>query len=200
MWRLINTVSSRTNDKSTLIDRITVGNIDKVDAGSITNHFAEYFSSVGKTYANKIAIGKQDFSSYLKLLPTQPKSLFLMPCTENEIEVILRNLGNKTSSGNDNISNVLLKKIYPCLLLPLTIIFNNSMVNGIFPNSMKAADVIPLFKSGKRNLSTNYRPISLLLTLSKILEKLIYSRVYNFLTETGSIYDSQYGFRSKHSC
>ena len=74
------------------------------------------------------------------------------------------------------------------------------MVNGIFPNSMKAADVIPLFKSGKRNLSTNYRPISLLLTLSKVLEKLIYSRVYNFLTENGSIYDSQYGFRSKHSC
>ena len=200
LWRLINTVSARTNDKSTLIDRITVGNIDKTDAGSITNHLAEYFSSVGKTYANKIATGKRDFVSYLNVLPSQPKSLFLTPCTETEIKDIIGKLGNKSSSGNDDISNILLKKIYPCLLLPLSIIFNNSMVNGVFPNSMKAADVIPLFKSGKRNLSTNYRPISLLLTLSKILEKLIYSRVYNFLTENSSIYESQYGFRSKHSC
>ena len=64
---------------------------------------------------------------------------------------------------------------------------------------MKHAEVIPLFKSGLKNFTNNYRPISLLLTLSKILEKLMYSRIYEFL-DKGQIYDSQYGFQSKHSC
>ena len=65
---------------------------------------------------------------------------------------------------------------------------------------MKAADVSPLYKSKERHVVTNYRPISLLITLSKILEKVVYSRVYNFLVETDQLYQSQYGFRSGHSC
>ena len=57
-----------------------------------------------------------------------------------------------------------------------------------------------LFKSKSKSETNNYRPISLFLTLSKLLEKVIYDRVYNFLNETNQIYDSQYGFRSGHSC
>ena len=65
---------------------------------------------------------------------------------------------------------------------------------------MKAADVSPLHKNKERHVVTNYRPISLLITISKILEKEVYSRVYNFLVETDQLYQSQYGFRSGHSC
>ena len=65
---------------------------------------------------------------------------------------------------------------------------------------MKLAEVIPLYKKGNPHHTENYRPISLLITLSKVLEKIIYSRVYTFLKETGQIYRSQYGFRHKHSC
>ena len=65
---------------------------------------------------------------------------------------------------------------------------------------MKHADVVPLFKGGDEHALGNYRPISLLLALSKILEKVIYARVYNFLNVTNQIFKSQYGFRSKHSC
>ena len=65
---------------------------------------------------------------------------------------------------------------------------------------MKAADVSPLYKSKEKYMVTNYRPISLLITMSKILEKVVYVRVYNFLVETGQLYQSQYGFRSGHSC
>ena len=64
---------------------------------------------------------------------------------------------------------------------------------------MKLGDVVPLYKSKERYLTTNYRPISLLTTLSKILEKVMYKRTYNFLTETNQIYSGQYGFRNKHS-
>ena len=65
---------------------------------------------------------------------------------------------------------------------------------------MKMADMFPLFKSKDRTEPNNYQPISLLLTLSKILEKVMYTRVYNFLIDTNQIYSCQYGFRSGHNC
>ena len=65
---------------------------------------------------------------------------------------------------------------------------------------MKYAEVIPLYKNKNRKEVTNYRPILLLLTLSKILEKVMYMRTYKFLNDTTQIFGSQYGFRTKHSC
>ena len=65
---------------------------------------------------------------------------------------------------------------------------------------MKLADVVPLYKGKEHYLETNYRPILLLTTLSKVLEKIIYTRVYTFLQNTGQLYENQYGFRAAHSC
>ena len=65
---------------------------------------------------------------------------------------------------------------------------------------MKIAEIIPLYKSKECDEVINYRPISLLMTISKLLEKIIYIRVYSFLEEHNILYDSQYGFRSKRSC
>ena len=95
---------------------------------------------------------------------------------------------------------IYLKILGNVLAVPLTIICNQSMEQVIFPQNMKLADVIPLYKGGDESLVDNYRPISLLMTISKILEKVIYSRVYKFLDKTQQFYKSQYGFRSKHSC
>ena len=106
----------------------------------------------------------------------------------------------KTSSGYDCVSNNLVKSLKNSLLRPLKIIFNRSMKSGIFPNIMKKAEVIPLYKGGERFIASNYHPISLLLTISKLLEKLVYKRLYTFLTDCNQIYQSQYGFRSNHSC
>ena len=75
-----------------------------------------------------------------------------------------------------------------------------SIIEGLFPGAMKLAEVFPLFKSKDKTVTTNYRPISLLLTLSKVLEKVIYKRTYDFLNTSGQIFSSQYGFRTKHSC
>ena len=65
---------------------------------------------------------------------------------------------------------------------------------------MKYAEVVPLYKGKEKDLSVNYRPISLLVTISKILEKIVYMQTYDFLDTSGQLYSSQYGFRSKHSC
>ena len=83
---------------------------------------------------------------------------------------------------------------------PLSIVFNKSISSGVYPDSFKLADVTPLYKTGPKNESANYRPISLPITISKILGKLIHKCVYTFLDINGQIYQSQYGFRTKHSC
>ena len=74
------------------------------------------------------------------------------------------------------------------------------MEEGIFPVNMKKADIVPLYKSKDKQECCNYRPISLLITLSKLLEKIVYKRVYQFLEKTEQIFPSQYGFRTSHSC
>ena len=70
---------------------------------------------------------------------------------------------------------------------------------AFFPSTFKTAKVFPIFKSGNKHLVQNYRPISLLPCLSKVLEKLIKSRLLKFLTKHTILYDLQYGFREKHS-
>ena len=73
-------------------------------------------------------------------------------------------------------------------------------MSGIFPDLMKVAEVVPLHMGKSPHIDSNYRLISLLTTMSKILEKVMYTQVYNFLDKTNQIYESQYGFRAKHSC
>ena len=94
----------------------------------------------------------------------------------------------------------MLKTLHLSIVGPLTIIFNKSLSEGCFPDRMRYADVVPLYKSKEHYLTTNYRPISLLITISKLLEKVMYTRTYNFLTSTDQLYAGQYGFRKQHSC
>ena len=121
------------------------------------------------------------------------------PTTQGEFLKTINNLPSKKSSGYNGISNVVLKDIAPIIIAPLTTIFNMSLTQGVFPDCMKLAEIIALYKSKDRELCSNYRPISLLITISKILEKIVYKRVFRFLNSTNQIYYKQYGFRSKRS-
>ena len=76
---------------------------------------------------------------------------------------------------------------------------NLSLSQGIFPNKLKVAKVVPIFKSGEQSSFTNYRPISVLPVLSKIYEKVVYKRLLNYLTENNILYHNQFGFRNRHS-
>ena len=80
------------------------------------------------------------------------------------------------------------------ILNPLTHIFNLSFKQGEFPDTMKLSEIISLFKTGHRDQMINYRPISLLITLSKLLEKSMYTQLYNFVTKHNIFYNKQYGF------
>ena len=126
--------------------------------------------------------------------------MFMTPTSKSEIERMITKLPNKKSKGHDDISNILLKRLKASISHPLQIVFNKSLQEGSFPESMKQAYVFALYKSKEKHLVNNYRPISLLVTISKILEKIVYTRTYNFLCNTDQLYQSQYGFWTGHSC
>ena len=200
LWQTINHVIRKTNNKSEVIEKLKIDNITEHRGEVIAEELAKYFSTVGKVFANKIGPSVKSERDYLNSIPVSTKSIFLAPVTTTEINRIITNMMPKTSSGIDEINNKLLKEIKSVVLVPLEQIFNLSLERGVFPERMKIAKVVPLHKGKSKEHANNYRPISLLLTISKVLEKVVYSRVYEFLTNTGQLYVSQYGFRKKHAC
>ena len=183
-----------------MIEKLKINNITEYRGDVIAEELAKYFSTVGKTFADRIGPSTKSEHDYLKSIPISTNSIFLNPVTTAEVNNILTNMIPKTSSGIDDINNKLLKELKEYLLVPLEQIFNLSLIQGIFPDRMKTAKVVPLHKGQNKDIANNYRPISLLLTISKILEKVVYKRVYRFLTDTGQLFVSQYGFRKKHAC
>ena len=93
----------------------------------------------------------------------------------------------------------MVKQIAPQIVNQLADILNKSFLTGIVPSKLKIAKVIPLYKAKDPALFSNYRPISLLPVFSKILERLMYNRLYNFLTEHNILSTNQFGFRKKYS-
>ena len=200
LWQLINNISGIVNNKTKLVECLSINKIDHYDANSITNEFGKHFSTVGKKFAEAIPTPVKPSMSFIEKIILNKKSMFLYEVTESEFRNLIDSLENKSSSGFDNISNIIFKKLKSTIVPPLTKIVNLSLATGVFPEKMKHADVVPLYKNKSRKEVTNYRPISLLLTLSKILEKVMYTRTYRFLNDTNRILGSQYGFRTRHSC
>ena len=126
--------------------------------------------------------------------------MIVRPTTVPEIDTLIKQLPNKTSYGHDKISNIMLKALRTSITYPLCHIFNASLSEGTFPDWMKIAEVIPLYKGKDMDLMINYRPISLLITLSKLLEKIMYTRLYGYLETQKLLYPSQYRFRTKRTC
>ena len=93
----------------------------------------------------------------------------------------------------------MLKIAAPAFADSLTYIFNQAITLSSFPNDWKMAIVIPVYKSGHRNLPGNYKPISVLPTTSKIMEQILYNQLYMYLAEFGLLSSAQFGFRKPHS-
>ena len=120
--------------------------------------------------------------------------------TENEVRKIIKSLKNKSSSGFDGITPINLKKCAEIVLIPLTYIINTSIVTGIFPNELKSAKITPLYKGkGKKDSIQNYRPISVVNTISKVLETCIEKQIRNFCEQNNLLPAHQHGFRKGRS-
>ena len=104
-----------------------------------------------------------------------------------------------SSPGYDEFPAFIAKQCIDNYVVPLTYVINMSLMEGIFPSELKLAKVVPIFKSGESDKVPNYRPISVLSFFSKILEKIMYNNVVNFLDKNDTFYKYQFGFRKSHS-
>ena len=124
---------------------------------------------------------------------------FLTPTDKNEMSLIISSLDSHKSSGLNNIPVKILKLLKNDISQQLSDIFNMSFSTGQFPSVLKIAKVIPILKKQSRVDYTNYRPIFLLSSIEKIIEKLTYKRLSNFLDINNLMYSLQFGFRAKYS-
>lgn len=195
-WKHINNLISKSNKKT--IRQITVNGGTIKDKQKMADEFNYFFANIGSKLASTIdTSNKKPFNDYLNKIITSSFNFDLL--SPNDTMKIIKSLKTKTSTGHDGISTKLLKSIAPGLINPLTLIINQSLITGIFPDTMKIAKVIPLFKKENPELVDNYRPVSLLCAISKVFEKTAYNQLYNYFKINNLFYNSQYGFRDEHS-
>ena len=189
------------NVKSSNIANINLFDNDKnliSDQKNIANKFNEYFVNVGSNIENKIPKTHGDFKSYLNKIKSS-KSFFLRATGPLEIDKIIDTLDLNKSTGPNSIPVYILKILKPFFSNWLSIIINLAFEVSVFPDFLKLAKIIPIHKKGCKLDHVNYRPISLLSVFSKIFEKVLYKRMYSFLSNEKLIFDKQYGFRSNYS-
>ena len=151
-----------------------------------------------KKIEEKIPKGKKSIDDYLRNL-TNENTFALFLVTNEEISDYISTLSIRKASGPSSIEPTILKMFKTELSIPLCLIINLSFSSGVFPQKLKLAEVIPVHKKGDKSLTCNYRPISLLSNISKIIEKIVRNRLYAFLEKCKCIYKLQFGFRNFHS-
>lgn len=193
IWQLTNGFVNRTKCNPTIIENINVNGEVIDNKKQIANHFNTHFSTIGANLANKHIPG-----NYLKYLDKKPTSMNFNPVTEADIAKIIKEMKQKRSMGHDGLSNFVIKAILPEICKVLTTVINTILDSGTFPHTLKIAKVLPLFKKGKKEDLNNYRPISILPTISKIVEKVIEKQIREYMDSYGYFYQHQFGFRAGH--
>ena len=197
-WSTINDIIGKTKKTSDFPKYFLINGQQIDDDYKIANEFNKFFINVGPNLAESIQT--PPMSSFEEYLGISTKKKFNFQ--EVSIEAVTKaidSLKPKTSYSKDRISNKLLKFLKIELAPPLTSIINQSISHGIFPDSLKMAKVTPLYKKQENYLMNNYRPISILPSVSKVFERIMHNQIYQYFTKNSLFYKSQYGFRRQHS-
>ena len=125
--------------------------------------------------------------------------MFLQPTDKEEITNIISSLNSNKASGPNSVPYRILFLLKNEISKQLADLFNISFITSVFPSVLKTTKVVPVFKKDSKLDYNNYRPISLLLNIERILEKLMYTRLYTFLNNNNAIYNLQFGFRQQYS-
>lgn len=160
----------------------------------------KHFASVGKNLAATILseTAHEDLNKTLEV-KAQDNSFGMLRTDESEVLGIINSLKKECAVGYDGISNKMLKLANPIMVPLITHICNLSLDTGIFPSAFKTSIITPVHKGGKGDGVGNYRPISVLTALSKILEKIINKRLITYLEKYNILSPNQFGFRAARS-
>lgn len=198
LWKTLRDISNMNNSPSHTDHLLKINS----SPDKSLNEINSYFINVGKNLAEECQKNIQHDSVHV--LKENNRSLkldsfVLEDTSEDEVSRLIMGLKTECSVGRDNISNKLLKQHSNFLVPPLTLIFNNCLHTGIFPSQLKSSEVRPIFKGGDKKVISNYRPISILPAISKLLEKIINNRLTKYLEKNNLLAEKQFGFRAGRS-
>ena len=189
----MNSKSNKSGPASLLIDNNLV--TDPKDVGNIFN---KHFTTIASKLQDKIQNNGHDFTKYLE--NRNEKTMVFFPTNTTEVSRIISLIKEDKASGPHSIPANIMKYINPIISSPLSKIINLSFKTGVYINNLKLSKVIPVFKEKGSILDyNNYRPISLLSNVNKIVELIMHKRLSKFLSKYNCLYDLQFGFRKSHS-
>ena len=169
------------------------------DSSHISNILNEHFASVGSRLASKIPSSQQHHLDFINKNMSPMLSFFFQPITSDCVKTEILSLPNNKSHGLYSSPTKLLKCSVDIIAPVLSEVFNISISLGRYPTKLKLSKIVPVFKSDDETDPNNYRPISLLSNFNRIFERLMYTRMMNYIEKHNLIYSSQYGFRKGHS-
>ena len=196
-WKTVNDLLGRKN-KQTVVNELKLGDNGLTNPKDIAEVFNDYFANIGQNLAsNQTDNTNFNFETYVK--KAESEFTAFQPVTISQVYQLLTSLSSNKATGVKKISSKIIKIASPAIADLLTHIFNQAVTLSSFPDEWKTARVVPLYKNGQRNLAGNYRPISVLPVISKIMEKILYDQLYNYLSNFNLLSDNQFGFRKFHS-
>ena len=185
------------NSNYNLPSQIIVNSCKITDKQKFVNEFNEFFSTIKEKLAENFDSNDSGFAHFLR--NKVKSSIYFDPPRINEVINLINSLNLSKAVGHDNIAPNFLRVVSNILDPPLCYFLDNAMKFGVFPRNCKIAKIILLFKAGKKEDVNNYRSITILICLSKIFEKLIYTRLISCFQKHSVLAETQYGFENNIS-
>jgi exonuclease III len=200
-WKTIDSALGRNKVDEKLPEYVEMVNEKIENPQEIVNTMNLHFAKIGNKLADSIALtgNEKSFESYLSIHDQPSNGFYFETISTEQTEYIIDKLQSKNSCASDGVSTKLLKTLKGKISKPLTFIINQSFQNGCFPDVLKVAKVKSLFKKGDLHDPNNYRPISILPSISKVFEKVMHKQIVRYFERNALFYENQYGFRAKHS-
>ena len=201
IWKNLQRISSNEKNPYELPDNLIVDDSDEEGTVNVINALNRHFVNISEI-VTKAPFDPKNFEDFKIYLDNTIKNSYfdIQFITALEVRHMIEKLDNNKATGLDGISPKILKLCKDFISKPISVIINSCISTGIFPVNLKKASVKPLFKGGDKSDPNNYRPISVLPTISKIFERHIANQLKIFLKTTDVLFAHQSGFRENHSC
>ena len=200
-WKILRETINRTNNKEEIMSKFLYQGRWISDFQENANCFNDYFANIGKETNESVGQAKNNPEYFLNRFKSRNQEAILVSdITAEDVDEVCKNMTPKESMDPDGFKQKVVLNDADILAPIIAHLVNSSLQTGKCPDNSKLARVIPVYKSkGEKHLYENYRPISLLSSFSKIVERLIYNKIFEFLVRCNIIFESQFGFRKGHN-
>ena len=198
-------MSSYKEQKPTNIRLFQIKGKQTMDMKAISNEGCQFFANVGETLQWAVPnlsnnVWKfHDYGIVKQIVNPKNQRFYFKPTSRSEVKSILKKIKRKRSPGHDDIPTCMVVDGADEIAAPLSVLINRCLETSDFPSEEKIAKIAPIYKSGDRSLMANYRPISVLPVLSKVIDRVVHQQLHDYLEKNKLLSRRQFGFRKGSS-